>query len=64
MTKEISIKWCADDVKECAKQYLDGILITDQEASDVLDYLYHKHDASIGINWEVIAITIQNVLEI
>ena len=50
MTKidEISIVWSVDDVKEQCNW------LTDEQARDVLHNLKHKHDACIGINWDVI----------
>ena len=45
---EISIVWSVDDVKEQCKW------LTDEQARDVLHNLKHKHDACIGINWDVI----------
>ena len=45
---EISIVWSVDDVKEQCNW------LTDEQARDVLHNLKHKHDACIGINWDVI----------
>lgn len=45
---EISIVWSVEDVmQECD-------WLTREQALDVLYHLEHKHDACIGINWEVI----------
>jgi hypothetical protein len=46
----IEISWHIDDVKE-VRRYL-----TDDQAREVLDHAKHCHDASIGINWDVLAI--------
>ena len=48
---EISIVWHIDDVKEQCNW------LTDDQARDVLHNLKHKHNADIGINWDVIDIT-------
>ena len=48
----ISITWCLEDVLSCAVN--NGVKITKNQAREVLSYLKHKHDASIGINWDVI----------
>ena len=48
---EISIVWSVDDVKEQCSW------LTDEQAKDVLHNLKHKHDANIGINWDVIDVT-------
>jgi len=50
---EISIVWHIEDVKEQCNW------LTDDQARDVLYNLKHKHDADIGINWDVITITAQ-----
>ena len=48
---EIAIVWSAEDVKqECE-------WLTDEQALDVLQAIEHRHDACIGINWEVIHYT-------
>ncbi len=45
---EIAIVWSAEDVKvECK-------WLTDEQAMDVLRAIEHRHDATIGINWDVI----------
>ena len=45
---EISINWHFTDVQE-----VDDSL-TNDEARQVLQLIKHKHDANIGVNWEVI----------
>lgn len=50
---EISIKWSYHDVLSQAKE--DGEEITDEQAKEILAIIKHQHDASIGINWEVIS---------
>jgi hypothetical protein len=49
-TKQISIKWHIDDVLSVRPN------LTKLQASHVLEHLKQKHDANIGINWEVIEI--------
>jgi len=45
---EIAIIWSVEDVmQECD-------WLTREQALDVLHHIDHKHDATIGINWEVI----------
>ena len=44
----ISIVWSAEDVLSIDEE------LTAEQVNDVLNYLERKHDASIGINWEVI----------
>jgi hypothetical protein len=49
-TNQISIKWDLDDVLSVRPD------LTKLQASLVLERLKNKHDANIGINWEVIEI--------
>ena len=45
---EIAIVWSVEDVMvECD-------WLTEEQAMEVLHSLKHNHDATIGINWEVI----------
>ena len=45
---EIAIIWSVEDViQECD-------WLTREQALDVLQHIDHKHDATIGINWDVI----------
>ena len=45
---EISINWCIEDVKSIAED------LTDEECRKVLQLAKKNHDATIGINWEVL----------
>jgi hypothetical protein len=46
----IEISWHVDDVKEVRPD------LTNDQAREVLAQAKHRHDASIGINWDVLAI--------
>jgi hypothetical protein len=59
--KTIEIKWCTDDVIFQADNM--DIELTEEQADDILDDLAHYHDASIGINWDVISFHIENYFE-
>ena len=54
---EITIVWSTEDVL-CTRPDL-----TKDQAREVLYELDHNHDASIGINWEVIEIVAENMFE-
>ena len=56
--KTIAIKWCTEDVLYQADNL--GIELTEDQADDILESLEHKHDATIGINWDVISFYIEN----
>jgi hypothetical protein len=47
---EIAITWHIDDVKELRPD------LTDDQAREVLQQAKDRHDAGIGINWEVLEI--------
>jgi hypothetical protein len=47
----ISIKWSIDDVKEVRPD------LTDDECLDVLTRVHDKHDANVGVNWDIIKLT-------
>jgi hypothetical protein len=46
----IAVSWHRDDVKDIRPD------LTDAQALEVLQFAKHKHDANIGINWEVLQI--------
>jgi hypothetical protein len=46
---QITVSWCVDDIKEVRAD------LTTEQCREVLQKLDYKHDASIGINWEVIS---------
>jgi len=60
--KTIVIKWSTEDVLWQAEQ-LD-LELTEDQADDILESLENKHDASIGINWDVISFHIENYLNL
>jgi len=57
---QISVVWCTDDVIQTAKE--KGIELTEEQISDVLSLMQSEHDATIGINWDVIDYHIDTVL--
>ena len=59
--KTIAIKWSTEDVLWQAEQ-LD-LELTEDQADDILESLENRHDASVGINWDVISFHIENFLE-
>jgi len=50
--KLIQISWCTEDVMFQAE--IMGITLTEDQADAILDNIEHYHDASIGVNWDVI----------
>lgn len=53
MSKTISIEWSLEDIYYQAKN--DEVEITEEQASNILEDLKKHHDATIGINWDVIS---------
>jgi len=47
---EITFSWCIEDVQHVRPD------LTDQQARKVLDRCERRHDASIGMNWDVISV--------
>ena len=51
--KSIQIFWCTEDI--VWKADMMGIKLTEEQSNAILDNVEHYHDASIGVNWDVIA---------
>lgn len=49
----IAISWCVDDVKQCCKD-LNIKPFNIKKCKNVLSNVLRKHDAEIGINWNVL----------
>lgn len=58
---EINITWSTEDVLHQAKE--KGVKLTEDEANDILLYMERKHDACIGINWDVIDVYIDDLVD-
>jgi len=54
----ILIEWVTDDVHAQAKE--KGLRISNEDARNLLADMERKHDASIGINWDVIDCYLDN----
>jgi hypothetical protein len=50
--------WCVDDVREQAEEM--GINLSREKAEEIVERIDQKHDATIGINWDVINFHIQD----
>jgi len=60
--KTISIKWGTMDIILKAKDLgYEDLSIT--QANTILDTIERNHDATIGINWDVIDFNIQNYFD-
>ena len=53
MSKTICIKWGVEDVLHQAKE--DGVELSEVDAENILSNIDRKHDATIGVNWDVIS---------
>lgn len=57
----ISIKWSTEDVLNKAQEM--GIELTEKQADAILYNVEYYHDASVGINWDVIEFHIENYFD-
>jgi len=57
----IAPSWNVLDVLAQAEN--DGVELTSEEAKEILQWIDAKHDASIGINWEVISTYIDRFMD-
>lgn len=57
MIIEIGIVWSIDDVLSVRPN------LSKEQASDVLIHLKNHHDATVGINWDVIEATADELFE-
>ena len=48
LPNEITITWCIEDVESISED------LTDDECREVLRLAKKNHDATIGINWDVL----------
>jgi DNA-binding FrmR family transcriptional regulator len=60
---ELHDVWGYDDINN-AQAIRHGIHLTDEQCKEVLELLFHYHDANQGINWEVIQEAIDQVLSV
>jgi len=61
MEYKITITWNDDDVRHVASQM--GVLLSNEQIINVLDYVEHNHDANYGINWDTIQWAIESELQ-
>ena len=55
LPNEIKIVWSVDDVKSIAAD------LTDDECRQVLSLAEKYHDATVGINWDVLEVWVDKV---
>ncbi len=65
----VSLDWSIVDVHENAKRMSEGLIedpdespLTDDEAREILATTERRHDASIGVNWDVLCVHTDEVL--
>ena len=57
----IIIGWSKEDV--IAQAEADDVELTKDEITDVLSMMSYRHDATIGVNWDVISYHISRVVD-
>jgi len=55
------VVWSIEDVKEKARE--DDLELTDEQAQEILKYFSHHYDYVWETSWELMAISINQVLE-
>ena len=60
----ISLEWTTDDVKMQLKNRGQENALTTDECRYVLNMMLDKHDATIGISWDVMDVYIDRVFEL
>ncbi|MGB1097191.1 MAG: hypothetical protein ACPG2Y_01185 [Acholeplasmataceae bacterium] len=50
----ISLEWVTDDIKQRLQERGEENKLTDDDCRNVLYRLLHRHDCTIGVNWDVI----------
>ena len=59
----ISLEWTTDDVKMQLKNRKQESKLTTDECRYVLKLMLDKHDATIGVSWDVMDVYIDKVIE-
>lgn len=69
---EIHLVWGIEDVHETARQMEAHLIedpddwkspLTDEEAREILATTERRHDASVGVNWDILAVHTRAVLD-
>ena len=60
-----TIKWCIEDIKVSLKDRNKELNppLTDEDCREILNNMKSNHDATIGINWEVIDIYVDSYID-
>ena len=59
----INFSWCTDDVKQQLKDRNKKEKLTLEQCREVLSRCLRKHDANFGMNWDIMDIHINDILE-
>jgi hypothetical protein len=60
-TDKVAIVWKIDDIIDRAKQY-NNIDLTEDQAQEILGSIHSQHDCNQGINWTVIDVHIDMLI--
>ena len=60
----ISLEWTTDDVKMQLKNRGQENALTTDDCRYVLNMMLDKHDATIGVSWDVMDVYIDRVFEL
>ena len=59
----ISLQWCTDDVKQQLKDRNKKEKLNIEECREVLARCLNRHDATMGLSWDIMDIHIDDILE-
>ena len=59
----ISLQWCTDDVKQQLKDRNKKEKLNIEECREVLSRCLNRHDATMGLSWDIMDIHIDDILE-
>ena len=59
-----TITWCIKDIKERLEDQEREVdpPLTDEDCREILNHMKGNHDCTIGINWEVIDVYVDNYI--
>ena len=59
----ISFDWCVEDVKQQLKDKKIKIKFSMEDCREVLDRCLRRHDATIGMSWDIMDCHINDIIE-
>ena len=57
------VSWHVEDIHCCIEDREMDVEVSDKEAAEILEWIERKHDANIGVNWDVIEYYIEEFVK-